>query len=285
MSWRWGIVVLGTVTMPATATAAGSTANRIAHAPRKASVRLVLAHRTLRAGQMVQVVLVNRSSRRIMSTDCLVLQRRKLHGWTTINSTHRVRVWCPINFAGPPQSAHSRAEMPLVLFDDLRPGFYRILIRFKFLTKDSPLSSSLRRHHRSLQLTLRVLKFRPRPLLRLPERRIRRIALRWAVHSGDGHPTLIQHAEGTRFEAELIAAEDLSFKWSWSYLVGVRGHFTQHLSGPHGGSFSIHGSVMTIVVSAKTGRLEALWVSDHYPHLGKLGSVSTDYRRDATPRR
>lgn len=279
MRWRWGTVVSGTVAVLATVSAAGVAADGAAQAPRTALVRLVLAQHTLRAGQSVQVALVNRSSRRIMATQCFVVQRRERHGWKTINRTDGVRDWCPINFGGPPQGAHSRAEMPLVLFDDLRPGLYRIRMRFKFLSKDSPLASSLRRHHHSLQLALRVLKFRARPRLRLPERRIRQIAMRWAADTGDRHPSLIQHAEGTREDAELVAAEDLICKWSWSYLIAIRGHFTRRFGLPHGGSFPIHGSVMTLVISARTGHVQASWISSRYPHLAKLGRVSTDYRR------
>ena len=62
----------------------------------------------------------------------------------------------------------------------------------------------------------------------LSEQRIRRIAERWATRMEDPTPILVQHSEGTRRKANLIAADDLiggKEGEAWSYLIAERGHF------------------------------------------------------------
>ena len=113
---------------------------------------------------------------------------------------------------------------------------------------------------------------------------IKRFALKAAAVYGDPHPTLIQHAAGTRYEANVVASGDLIYDWSWAYLIAMRGHFRVTSTYASDGSNPpadgyIHGSVLTIVLNPRTGEGEDLGVSNHYPHLAKLGHVTTDYRR------
>jgi len=103
--------------------------------------------------------------------------------------------------------------------------------------------------------------------------------MRAAVEAGDRHPSLIKHAAGTRFAANLISSQDLVFDWSWAYLIAIRGHFKlRHFHGPPGAR-APHGTVITMVLDAKTRQGEDGGVSNHYPDLARLGPVTTDYRR------
>ncbi len=134
------------------------------------------------------------------------------------------------------------------------------------------------RHHRLVRTELTILRFHPGPAPRLPEQRIKRIALKAAAGDGDPHPALIQHAEGTRFAANLLAGGDLVFDWHWAYLIAIKGHFTVTAPGPPGsGSKRATYSVITIVLDAKTAQTRT-WASNGYPDLAKLGPVTTDYR-------
>jgi hypothetical protein len=101
--------------------------------------------------------------------------------------------------------------------------------------------------------------------------------LKAATEAGDHHPSLVQDAEGTRFAADLASSKDLVWDWSWAYLIGVRGRFKSNNS--HGGYGPRRGSALSIVVVAKTGQPEDFGVSNHYPDLGKVGKVATDYPR------
>jgi hypothetical protein len=236
-----------------------------------APVRLALPHSRLRAGQVVQVGIVNRAAHPIYYTSCFLLQLRDGDGWKTIDSTHGISDPCTTKYGGLPQNAHSRSEQPLVLYDDLQPGVYRITLRYKFLPKHYR-TADLRGHLRTVRAELNVLKFAPGLAPHLGERRIKRTALNAAAGAGDPHPSSIQHAEGTRFAANL-PFKDLVFDWSWAYLIAIRGHFTENTSEQ-----PVHGSVLTIVLNARTGRVEDFGVSDRYPNLAKVGKVITDYR-------
>jgi len=69
------------------------------------------------------------------------------------------------------------------------------------------------------------------------------------------------------------------FQWNWSYLIAVRGHFSYSGLGPPGSSSTVHGTVITLVVDAATGKVSDSGVSNRYPALARLGKVTTDLRR------
>src|SRR5262245_11595066 len=59
----------------------------------------------------------------------------------------------------------------------------------------------------------------------LSEHRILRIAQRAAARAGDPSPSLIQHSEGTRHDANRVDSGDIVPGRQWSYLIAERGHF------------------------------------------------------------
>jgi hypothetical protein len=294
MRWPRVIVLLGTVFVAAAAPSAAPAAKRAGSAAGAGSLRLVLPHHTPRAGEVVQVGLVNQTSHPFLYSGCFVLQLRESHAWKTINGTHGMDNPCTWRDADP-GGAHAHLEAGLVLYDDLQPGRYRITLLYKFLPKHWH-TASLRDHHHELRAAVNVLEFDPGAAPHLTETQIKRIALATAARNGDPHPSLIQHAEGTRFEANRVASRDSNWvwNWSWAYLITIRGHFTGRCTAtgpacansPQNGHsytyFNDHpiaaGSVLTIVINAKTGQLDDFGVSDHYPDLAKLGPVTTDYR-------
>jgi len=245
------------------------------------TVRLVLARSTLRAGQEASVTIVNDDSLPILRDICLILQRSVDGRWETVTRTHGVSVAC--QRSGIPQGAHSSEAVGLPLYDDLVPGAYRATLLYKPMTLgvDVELNAP---DDDVAQASFTVLAFRTGAKAHLSEARIRKIAERAATESGDPSPALIQHGEGTRFAANLVASGDLVFGWAWSYLIAVRGHFVLNQArGPSGtpvpsGAPTRRGSVMTLVVNASTGQVTDSGVSDRYPHLAKLGPVVTDLR-------
>lgn len=103
-----------------------------------------------------------------------------------------------------------------------------------------------------------------------------RIALEVAATDGDRRPSLIQHAEATRYRANLIAGGDIVPGKTWCYLIAERGHFiAKNASYPPGGH-PPKGTVITLVVDARTGGVLDFGLSDRYPKLRKLGTVHTD---------
>src|ERR1700689_3877958 len=90
---------------------------------------------------------------------------------------------------------------------------------------------------------------------RLSESRIMAIALHAAVRAGDAHPLLIQHVESTRERANLVAGGDIVPGGQWSYLIAERGRFVFAGVGlsSNGKGRSVYGSVLTLVVNARTG--------------------------------
>ena len=227
---------------------------------------------------------VNESSDPLIATGCFVLQLREQGAWKTISSTHGTSVLCTTNYSAPAQAARSKRNLPLMLYDDLPPGRYRITLRYKFLPKHWR-AASLNGNLRRVYAALTVLAFRPGPAPHLPEQRIRRIALGVARGAGDPHPSLIQHAEGTRYEANWVAAQTQIFDWSWAYLVAIRGRFGAFGGAPGslGHSYAVERrasccSVITLVLNANTGRIEDLGAGSRSPALSRLGPVTTDYR-------
>ena len=125
---------------------------------------------------------------------------------------------------------------------------------------------------------------------RLSERRILQLAENAAAGNGDRRPTLIQHAEGTRHDANLVDSGEGVPGRAWSYLIAERGQFVVRNSEGVPGSAVPHGLVLTLIVNAANGQVTDFGVSNKYPDLIKLGPVHTDLRRSSrhrlvTPRR
>lgn len=105
----------------------------------------------------------------------------------------------------------------------------------------------------------------------LSERQIKRIALKAARQAGDSHPILIQHADGRRDEANGIAFGEVVPGYTWCDLIAIRGRFgLNDVSSPPGAKAPA-GTVMTLLVDAKTGERLDFGVSDHYPELKNSG--------------
>jgi hypothetical protein len=237
------------------------------------TVRLTLARSTLRAGQEVSVTIVNGDSLPILRDICLSLQRRVGSRWQTITRTHGVPVACPR--VGFPQGGHSSETLGLPLYDDLVPGAYRATILYKPMTLGVDVELN-QPDDDMAHVSFTVLAFRTGAKAHLSNARIRKIAERAATQNGDPKPTLIQHSEGTRFAANLVASGDLVFGWAWSYLIAVRGHFVLNGASVPPGAPAPHGTVITLVVNASTGQVTDSGVSDRYPDLAKLGPVVSD---------
>jgi hypothetical protein len=105
-----------------------------------------------------------------------------------------------------------------------------------------------------------------------------RIARRAAAQAGDPTPALIQHSAGTRHRANIVASGDRVPGKRWSYLIAERGSFVLRDVSVPPGAPAPRGTVLTIVVDAATGAPTDIGVSDHYPDLAALGTVTTDLR-------
>jgi hypothetical protein len=122
------------------------------------------------------------------------------------------------------------------------------------------------------------------PLLGRPhlsERRILSIAETAARRAGDPMPSLVQHSEGTRHDANLVASGDIVPGQRWSYLIAERGRFALNDVSVPAGSRGASGSVLTLIVDASTGEITDSGLSNEYPHLATLSAVITDLRRTA----
>jgi hypothetical protein len=284
------LVALGVVVLVASVCATAWATGGAEPAAGSRGVRLVVPHHALRAGQNVEITILGRPPRQLMLSDCFLLQRRDSDRWITITTTHGVHIPCSLSVGAPADPAQRPVQSSLTLWDDLLPGRYRITMAYKVISQHARTVNF--RHHKLVRAEVRVLRFRPGPAPHLSNRRIRRIALKAA----GGHATLIQHAEGTRFEANVLAGGDLIPDWHWAYLIAIKGHFKFNPSGP-GGSYApdrgeglsadMSGkhrrtqtyTVITLVLDARTGQGEDFGISNDYPDIAKLGPVTTDYRR------
>lgn len=239
-------------------------------------VRLVLQREPLTTAEAVPVTVINGSASAIYRSLCFVLERRTSHGWRTIRRSHGAPVACTI-WAGMVQAAHSRQPEPLELYDDLRPDSYRITLFYRPVPKNARVISKLTRRDRFVRLLITVSRAPRRPMPQLSEQRLLRIAEDAAARASDPHPSLIQHAAGTRFDAVRISSGDLVPKWDWSYLIAERGHFSY--TGVGLSNATITGSVLTLVVDAANGQVTDSGLSKRYPRLRRLGHVTTDLRR------
>jgi hypothetical protein len=88
-----------------------------------------------------------------------------------------------------------------------------------------------------------------------------------------------------RENANVVASGEMVSGSGWSYLIAERGHFvaTGASFPPGAGARLPSGSVLTLVVSAATGRVTDLGIGKRYPDLRKLGPVSTDLRQTVVP--
>jgi hypothetical protein len=119
----------------------------------------------------------------------------------------------------------------------------------------------------------------------LSEHRILRIALTAAARSGDPTPTLIQHSQGTRHNANLVDSGDSVPGSEWSYLIAERGHFVLNDASRPRGARPPTGSALTLIVDATNGTVTDSGVSNRYPRLARLGPVRTDLRHARAPKR
>jgi hypothetical protein len=111
---------------------------------------------------------------------------------------------------------------------------------------------------------------------RLSQQQLLALGRNAAKADGDPNPTLIQHAAGTRYDAVRISSGDLVYEWNWSYLIAIRGKFTATGVSIPPGAKAPTGTVITLVVDAKTGQVTDSGLSDRYPPLAQLGPVVTD---------
>lgn len=249
-----------------------------AEAQASAQVRLVLQHEPLVTAEAVPVTVINGSARAIYRSLCFVLERRTSQGWQAIRRSHGVPVACTI-WAGTVQLAHSRQPEQLELYDDLRPGSYRITLFYRPVAKHARVIPKLTRRDRFVRLLITVHRAPKHPKPQLPEKQLLRIAEDAAARAGDPHPRLIQHAAGTRYQAVRISSGDLVFEWNWSYLIAERGHFICQACSVPPGAEPPTGSVLTLVVDAANGQVTDSGLSNRYPPLQRLGHVTTDLRR------
>jgi hypothetical protein len=242
-------------------------------------VRLVLARPAYRAGQLIMITVVNHSRSLILRSFCFELQRQGRGVWVTVTRTHGIAVPC-VQIAGVPQPPGDRAPVVLPLYDDLIPGEYLITLRYK-PAHGVNLGNLAGPDVRSVHARMRVLAFRPGPRPSVSEQRILTLAEQAAGESGDPTPTLIQHAAGTHYDAVRISSGDVVFEWNWSYLIAVRGQFAATGVPIPPGAKPPTGTVITLVVDARTGRVTDFGLSDRYPPLAKLGPVTTDLQPPA----
>ena len=242
------------------------------------AVRLLLGRSVFRAGQNVSVSIVNSGRSVILRGFCFKLAREFGTRWVTVTRTHGVPVPCATK-AGVPQPSGTRQPLGLPLYDDLVPGHYRITLRYKPVSgSGTNLGNLTGPRVRSVSAMLTVLAFKPGPQPHLSGSRILKLAEQAAARSGDPSPSLIQHVEATRFDAVRISSGDLVFEWNWAYLIAERGHFTcSACSGPSRAKAPT-GSVITLVVDAKSGQGTDGGIGNRYPPLAKLGRVTTDLR-------
>jgi hypothetical protein len=243
-------------------------------------VGLVLARHSYHAGQSAGATVVNRSHSLILVGLCLRLQRLTGGRWVTVSRTHGIRVPCPL-WAGVSLRPRGREQISLPLYDDLVPGSYRVTLRYKAVHPRGNDLGNLKSGTRSISDRLQVLPFIAGPRPKLREQQILALALHAAAFDDDAHPTLIQHAYGTRFAAVRVSSGDLIFEYNWSLVIAVRGRFripAGAFSGPPGAK-PPHGTVITMVVDAVTRNVTDAGISNHYPPLAQLGVVTTDLRR------
>jgi hypothetical protein len=289
MRWWRVIVLFGTVIVVAAAAGVVQAAKRAGSAPARPLVRLVLERQTMSAGEVLQVALVSETPYPILLTNCLVLQLRESRTWKTINSTND-GIACSRRDTTS-VGARARLEETLVLPHELQPGRYRIALRYEWLPQHWRTASRHGYLH-AVQTATAVLTVGPGAEPQLPEWRIKQIALSAAAMNGDPHPSLVQHAEGTRDLAGWVASGAFVDDATWSYLIAIRGHFTGRCAptrrvcstSPENSHGYLNNrrllvpSVIVLVISAKTRQLEDFGAGDVYPDLAGLGPVTTDYR-------
>src|SRR5579859_292998 len=120
-----------------------------------ATVRLVRPNTVLYPGEQVPVPVVNEGPSPIFRPDCFVLERWTGRGWREITRTHGADVHCDIG-GSPVQPPRSRSPAYLWLWDDLRPGSYRITLYYRAVPPHWRVLRALNRHDPSLRMLITV---------------------------------------------------------------------------------------------------------------------------------
>lgn len=107
--------------------------------------------------------------------------------------------------------------------------------------------------------------------------------------AGDPRPELIEHAIGTRAEANAVAAGDVVPGTRPSYLIAIRGQFTVPNVAPPLGPWAPASAanapptetyrVMTLVVDAQTRQVTDFGLANSLPDLSRMGNVVVDHPR------
>src|SRR5579859_5867553 len=136
-------------------------------APAAAPVSLVLSNeKALYPGEDLQVKVVNDGAGSIYQSGCFVLARLTARGWRQVVYSHGINISCAI-WGGRVQDAHSPQRVGLALYDDLRPGTYRITLYYRLVPRHWKVLKPLTRHDRFVRLrfTLGSAPAKPRPVL------------------------------------------------------------------------------------------------------------------------
>jgi hypothetical protein len=123
-----------------------------------------------------------------------------------------------------------------------------------------------------------TISFAPSRASQLSEHELLEIGLRAARQAGDSRPTLVQYAEGSRARDNVVTSGDIVPGGESCFLIAVRGHFIAKDAITPPGAKDPTGSVLTLVVDAKTGEQFDFSIGDKYPRLAKLGRVVTAKR-------
>lgn len=110
----------------------------------------------------------------------------------------------------------------------------------------------------------------------LPEDRIVSIAMSGAAAAGDSSPAAIEHSEGTRAQANMVASGEGVEGNADSILIVEHGHFTLAHAPMPPGAPAPTGSVLTLVVDAVSGQVTDSGIQDNVPDLASLGPVTVD---------
>jgi hypothetical protein len=109
----------------------------------------------------------------------------------------------------------------------------------------------------------------------VPEHKLLEIARKAARQAGDPRPTLVQYAKGTHARDNVVASGDIVPGDEVCDLIAVRGHFIAKDAQAPPGAPDPTGSVLTLVVNAKSGSVFDFGIGNTYPRLAELGSVVT----------
>lgn len=104
--------------------------------------------------------------------------------------------------------------------------------------------------------------------------RLAAIAVGAARASGDSHPSGIEFAATTRHKAQALLGEGIP-QQDASYLIQLHGHFTGYDASVPRGRKLPTGSVMTLTVSAATGAVTDVSITNSQVNLRTLGPATS----------